>query len=101
LRRQRGAGQFLFQRAAGAEFQREIRQTVIVADIVNLHYFRMLQAGNCLSLNAEAVQILLAGMGARQDHLEGDEPIRLYLPRPVHHAHAPAPQLAQNIVAGD
>ena len=58
---QRRAVQSLRQAAAGAVFQGEERQAVVLADLVDLDDVGMLQAGDGLGLGAEAVQFLGAG----------------------------------------
>ena len=64
---------FFVQAAAGAELQREERQAVVLADLVDLHDVGMLQAGDGLGLGAEAGQFRAAGVAAGQDHLQGDQ----------------------------
>ena len=72
----------------------------MLADLVDLHDVRVLQLGHRLRLGAEAGQLLRAGVVARQDHLQGDDPVQLHLPGLVDHAHAAAAQLAEDLVAG-
>ena len=100
-RRQRRAAQLLLQAAAAAELQREERPALVLADLVDLDDVGVLQARDRFRLRPEARQFRGAGVAARQDHLQRYHPVRLDLPRPVHHPHAAAAQLTQQLIAGD
>ncbi len=63
------------QAAAVDELQREVRPTVAVADLVDLHNVGVLQAGDGLALGAKASPFRGAGVGAGQDHFEGHQAI--------------------------
>ena len=67
---------FCVQAAAVAELQREERQAVVLADLVDLHDVRVLQPGDGLGLGAEAGQLVRAGVAAGEDHLQGDDAVR-------------------------
>jgi hypothetical protein len=43
---------------------------VVLADLVDLHDVRVLQARHCLGLGAEAGQVVGPGVGPGQDHLQ-------------------------------
>ena len=90
----------LVEAAAVDELQREEGQAVVLADLVDLHDVRVLQAGDGLGLGPEAGQLLGAGVVAGQDHLQGDDAVERELPGLVDDAHAAAAQLAQDFVAG-
>jgi hypothetical protein len=96
---QRSAAQLLLQRAAAAEFQDDVRQAGLLADLVDLHDIGVLQAGDGLRLGAEARQLGLPGVCPRQDHLQRHQSIQLPVPRLVHHAHASPAQFAKDLVA--
>jgi hypothetical protein len=98
-RRLRHAVEVLGQAAAVEVLQREERETVVLADLVDLHNVGMVQPGHRLGLGAEAGQVFRLGLGAGQDHLQGDEALELRLPRLVDHAHAAAAEQAQHLIA--
>ena len=66
----------LVQAAAVDELQREVRQAVGLADLVDLHDVGVLQAGDGLRLGQEAGGGLGVGVGAGQDHLQGTRRLR-------------------------
>jgi hypothetical protein len=53
-RRQRRAAQLAVEAAALDQLQREVGQPLVLADLVDLHDVRVLQAGHRLGLAAEA-----------------------------------------------
>jgi hypothetical protein len=68
-RRQRRAVELVGETAAATELQGEEGQAVVLANLVDLHDVRMLQARHRFRLGAETGQVLAAGMAAGQDHL--------------------------------
>jgi hypothetical protein len=60
----------------------------VLADLVDLDDVRMLQVSHRFGLTPEAKQLLATGMGAGQDHFEGDQAIELHVPGLVNDAHA-------------
>ena len=64
--------QLLGEAATRTEFHGEEGQALVFADLVDLHDVGVLQLGNGLALGLEAGQLLGAGVGGSQDHLEGD-----------------------------
>jgi hypothetical protein len=60
----------------------------------------VLKLGDRLGLAAEAGQLLGPGVRPGQQHLQGDQAIEALLPRLVNNAHAAAPQLGHDFVAG-
>jgi hypothetical protein len=98
---QRGAGELPVQAAAGHELQGEVRPAVGLADLVDLHDVGVLKAGDGLGLGAEAGQFVGAGVGAGQDHLEGDQAVQAEVPGLVDDAHAAPAQFPEELVAGD
>ena len=101
FRRQRGAVEVVRQRAAVAVFQHQIRTAVVDAVLEHLDDVRMLQAGNGLGLVPEALSLVAGRRFLRADHLQGDKAVERRLPRLVHHAHAAAAQLGQDLVFAD
>jgi hypothetical protein len=97
-RRQRGAVEVVCQAAAGTELEREERQAVVLADLVDLHDVGVVQAGDGLGLGAEAVPVGRAGVAARQDHLQRHHPVGLHLARLVDDAHAALGDYLQDLV---
>src|SRR6266478_4926608 len=73
----------------------------MLPDLMNLHDVRVLQLGDRLGLSLEASQVPGAGVGAGQDHLEGDEALEAALPGLVDNAHSAAPQLRQQFVVSE
>ena len=61
----------------------------------------MLQAGDRLRFDAEALKFFTLHMEAWMDHLDGDEPVQAELPRLDDHAHPPATELFEQFVARD
>ena len=100
----RGAGrpgiafEMLAERAAFDEFKGEVRPAFDLADLVYLHDVRMLQRRHGLGLAAETLEFPLARMVARQNHLEGDEPVQVFLPCLINNAHAAATEFPKDLV---
>ena len=89
------------QVAAVHELQRKKGATVGLADLVDLHDVGMVQPGDGRRLDPEARPVIVIGVVAGQDHLEGDHPTQADLPRLVDHPHAAAAQHVQDFVAFD
>src|SRR5262249_5051347 len=89
------------ERAAVHELEGEIRKPLVLADLVDLHDVGVLQWGEGAGLLAEAGELLRAGVGPGQDHLQRAQPIQPYLPGLVDEAHPAATQLPQDLVTGD
>ena len=89
-------------RQAGAvnEFQGEIRQIVLFADIIDLHDMRMLQPGNGFGFRVETGSFALARKAPCQDHLQGNQAFQTKMACLVHHAHGAPPHFVQDFVAG-
>ena len=62
----------LGQVAALDQLHREVGPAVHVADVIDLHDVGVAQAGDRLRLAQEALQLLRPGVGAGQQHLQGD-----------------------------
>ena len=101
LGRQGRAGQLSVQGAARAVFQREERQAVVFAHLENLHDVGVLQTGDGLGLDAEALQLLRSGAGAGADHFEGNQALERPVPGLVNDAHAAPAQLFQDLISGN
>ena len=96
--RQRRAAQFVGQAAAVDELERQEVLTAGLADLVDLNDVRVLQPGDSLGLDAEAGELLGAGVRTGQDHLQGHEPIQGHLFGLVDDAHAAPAEQADDFV---
>ncbi len=97
--RLRCAGEELLEAATLDQLQRQIRQPLMLADIVNADDSRVRQPSHRGRLDAEPPQRVAAGMGPGQDHLQGDHPSQPQMPGLVDDPHAAAADLAQHLVA--
>src|SRR5207248_2883617 len=84
---------------AGHELQGEEGVAVVLADFIDLHDVRVVQPGYRLGLQPEAVELLTAGVGPGEDHLQGHEPLELLLPGLVDDTHTAPAQLAKDFIA--
>jgi hypothetical protein len=84
--------------AAAAELQREERQAVVFADLINLDDVGVLHAGEGLGFGLEPGQLPRGRVPAGQDHFQGDRPVQADLPRFVDHAHPAATEFAKDLV---
>ena len=89
------------QTAALDPLQGQEGPAFVAADLVDLHDVGVLHPRGQLRLQPEAQ--LLGGRGelARQHHLQGRQPVQAPVPRLVHHPHAPATDLGQDVVVPD
>ena len=87
---QRFAVHLVRERSAVDEFEREVRQSIAFADVVDLDDVRVLQLGDGERFGFEPAALALPRMGPADNHLERDQPIEALLPRLVDDAHAPA-----------
>jgi hypothetical protein len=87
--------------AALDKLERGIGQALVLADFMDLHNVRVLQAGHRLSLGPKALPLPFASMAAAQDHLEGDHPLQGEMPGFVDHAHGAAAENSLDVVAGN
>jgi hypothetical protein len=95
--RQRLPRQALGQTAPLDVFQDEVRPALVFADFKDLHDIGMLEAGGGLRLGAETIEGVRAAAGVGGDHLEGDHAIEGGLAGPIHHPHAAAADLPQQL----
>ncbi len=80
---------------------REEWPAFVAADLIDLYDVGVLHPRRQLRLEPEPE---LLGWGrelARQHHLQGRQPVQAPVPRLVHHPHAPAPDLGQDVVVSD
>src|SRR5262245_4764583 len=70
------------------------------ADVEYLHDVRMLQGGNRLRLRPETSNTLCSCVTAGQDHLQGDQTVRVVLARLVDDTHAAPAEFAKDVVTG-
>ena len=71
---------------------------LMLANFVDGHDVGVIELGGGLSLGLEPLHVSGRGQLSGQDHLEGNQPLQLDLPRLVHHAHAAACDLLQQLV---
>ena len=70
------------------QLQRDERQAVDLADLVDLDDVGMAEPGDGLGLDPEAGEVVGAGLAAAADHLEGDQAVQARLPGLVDDPHA-------------
>src|SRR5262249_37225281 len=87
--------------ATVAELQREERLAAHLADFVQLHDVRVLQAGHRFRLDLEAQPFCWAGVLKGADRLQRHQAVGPQLPRPVDDPHAAVAADPQDLVAGD
>jgi hypothetical protein len=68
---------------------------------MNLHDVRVFQRGDGAGLAHEARQFGRAGVLARQQHLQRNDPVQFEMARPVDDAGAPVADQFKDVVAGD
>src|SRR5262249_28832755 len=88
--------EFLVQAAAGAVFQGEEGQALVLADLVDLDDVRVLQPSDGLGFGLEPRQLIPGGSGARPDHLQGHQAAGPELAGLVNDAHTTVAQLGQD-----
>ena len=97
----RPTGDPVLQVAPFQVFHGEEGSTVMFADFEDLHEVRVLQTTDGFHLSLEPGSFRRRRVPAGQEHLERDQSLRPGLPREEHHPHAAAPELAQDLVAGN
>jgi hypothetical protein len=96
-----GAVEPVRQAAALDPFHGQERPALVVTDLVDLHDVGVPHPRRQLRLQPEP-QLLGGGRElAGQHHLQGRRPVEAPVPRPIHHPHAPAPDLGQDLVVAD
>ena len=95
------AGQPVGEDRSLEQLQRDERQAVHLADVVNLDDVGVAELGDGLGLDPEAGEVVGAGLAAAPDHLDGDQAVQAHLPGLVDDAHPPSTELLQELVAGD
>ena len=96
----RGAVDQLGQAAAGHELHLEIEPAGMLVDVKDLDDIRVAEPGGRLGLGQETDGGFRGCEVAGEQHLERDGSIELELAGLEHHAHAAAPDLAQDLVSG-
>ena len=99
--RERPLADEIGQALALDQAHREVRPRLMLADLVDRHDPGMVELGGGLGLGAEPANLLSAGELAGEDHLQRDQPAERRLPRPIHHAHAAARDLGEDLVVAD
>jgi hypothetical protein len=100
-RRLRAAGDPPGEAATLDEFQREEGEAVVLADLKDLHDVGVLELGHGFRLGMEAGQLLGPDVGARQHHLDGDQPVQPTVSGLVDDAHASPAEHAHHVVPRD
>ena len=90
------------ERSALQQFNRQVGNGDTIwphegIDLVNLHHLRMLDAGEDLGLEEEALNGARIRDHSGQDHLRRDQPIEAAMPGLVHHPHAAATDLTHDV----
>ena len=91
-------GDCLREAAARDQFHAEIRLPVQLADFVDRHDVRMVQAGRGLGFGSEALQIRRTSQAAGPDHFHGHQAMEALLLGLVDHAHAALANLLEQVV---
>ena len=99
MRWQRCAVGMFLEAASLQILQRHERQAVMLANGVNLHDVRVLQAGDRFGLDAEPGEIVLAGVCPGADHLDRDQTLQPHVAGFVNDAHPALPQHAKHLVS--
>ena len=95
------AREFRRETAAGQVLQDQVRSALVVTDLEDLNDVGVLEPGDRLCLSAKSCRLIGTGVGAGQDHLEGDRPVEPPVPGLVDHAHPAVPDYPQDLVARD
>ena len=91
----------LCQVAALDQLHREVRPAVHLAGVVDLHDVGVMQRGNRLRLAQESFPLRRQGIGAGQQHFQGDGSLQPQMPGPVDDAHAAVAEHGLHPVAGN
>src|SRR5262245_6144420 len=89
----------VIERAAANVLQRQVRSSLVLADLVDLNYIRVPQRRDRLGFQQKTLTILLVGLTAAEDHLQRHQPIEPLLPRLVDDSHAAAADHFLDLVA--
>ena len=88
----------LVETASVDQLQREERQAVVLAGLVDLDDIGMRELGDGLGLGAESRQAHGTHVHPGEDHLQGDQALQTPVPGLVDHAHAAAPEFLHDVV---
>ena len=91
----------LSQAAALDQLHREVRPAVHLAHVVELDHVRVAQSSHRFRLAQETLPLVRPGIGAGQQHLQGDGPVEAQVPRFVDDPRPAAPQHALHFVERD
>ena len=87
------------QAPACSPFHTEIGQAVIaLADFVDRQDVRVIETGCGLCFAAEPLEPFVTVRVVAQHSLQGNDPLRMALPRPINNTHAAAADLTENLV---
>ena len=96
-----GTPERLGQTSTADELHREIRPSVHLPDIVNLHDMGMLQGGDRFRLPRKPGQFRRAGVLARQEHFESGSPLELAVADAIDDAVAAPSQDGEHFITRD
>ena len=86
------------QGPAAAVLEGEIGEAVVLSDVVDLDDVRMLEPGDGLALPAKSFPLGRSRVGAREDHLQGDDASQSAPACLVDDSHAAATEDAQDLI---
>ena len=87
--------------AASHEFQRHVRQPVVLTGFEYLHDIRMREPRDGLGFDAKPRDQLGVGMLCPEDHLQGDNSLESFIAGAIDDPHSAAAEEALNRVAGN
>ena len=83
------------------ELHREVRPSVHLADVVDLHDIGMLQSGDRLGFTHEPRQFGVARILPSQQHFQGSRPLKLAMAHTINDSVAAPPQDLEHFITGD
>ena len=98
LRALRFAIEFVVEVATIDEFEREVRGTVVFADIVNLHDVRVVQLRDGFGFRTKPFEVRFADIRAADNHLQRDDAVEVNVPRFVNDPHAAFAEFVEDLV---
>ena len=99
--RLRRAGKAVVEAAALEQLQRDVRQSVGFADVVNLNDMGVAELGDRFGFCRESLEELGFRLAAATNHLEGDQAIEAQIARLVDDTHPAVAQAIEDFVAGN
>jgi hypothetical protein len=75
--------------------------TIVLAHVIDGYDVRVVQARGSFGLVVEALHVFRPSQMAAENHLHSDRAIGPFLPSPVHHAHAAAGDLVEQLIVAE